>query len=175
MRSPSLPASATACDQQCVSPVRCVLLRSPHRPPLAACDQQRASPVLCFLHRSPHRPPCATNSVPRRCVASCIAMDHSIGGSLALPDTIGGSYRSEGREFESLCSYLGALRQSIFFCRCLRRGGLFEFHSGYSSVGRRSDQMVPGSIPGGRTFLASRQASRCEQRLAVMHQPNLRI
>ena len=139
MRSPSLPASATACDQQCVSPVRCVLLRSPHRPPLAACDQQRASPVLCFLHRSPHRPPCATNSVPRRCVASCIAMDHSIGGSLALPDTIGGSYRSEGREFESLCSYLGALRQSIFFCRCLRRGGLFEFHSGYSSVGRASD------------------------------------
>ena len=52
---------------------------------------------------------------------------------MALPDTIGGSYRSEGREFE------GALRQSIFFCRGLRRGGLFEFHSGYSSVGRASD------------------------------------
>ena len=75
----------------------------------------------------------------RRCVASCIAMDDSIGGSWALPDTTGGSYRSEGWEFESLCSYLGPLRQSIFFCRGLHRGGLSEFHSGYSSVGRASD------------------------------------
>ena len=56
-----------------------------------------------------------------------------------MPDTIGGPYRSEGWEFESLCSYLGPLRQSIFFCRGLRRGGLSEFHSGYSSVGRASD------------------------------------
>ena len=56
-----------------------------------------------------------------------------------MPDTIGGPYKSEGWEIESLCSYLGPLRQSIFFCRGLRRGGLSEFHSGYSSVGRASD------------------------------------